>query len=537
MSFNYKISDRIFDIRERWLVAILLIFAFAIRLYLVSHTYVIAKDGILYIQLAKLISQGKMGDALRLYPFNIYPFFIVIFQKVFHDWEVSAQMISALFGTLAIVPFYFLIKRLFSREVALISSIFFVFQPYLVRFSAEVIRGPSFWFFFLTSLWVGWEAITRKSYLLFVFTSLLGVMSFLLRPEGLFVLPIIAVWAVLKDIKGWKETYKQRLLSAIVLLFLIPTLLLPAIFYLKSKTGHRSWARMDEILRKTTGDSSMNEIKKNLDRVELKSMGKSRVPEDELNRLKYFLSIASRHRLALVGIEGIYKFLKALHPLLFILLVFGAIKRKKVHYRKDEERFLLSVWAIFILISVQNGIANTYIGTRHMMVPAILSLAWVGAGVLELDYRISKTSFMVRLVDTRAALLGNLRWILLGLFILALLPKTISSQRTEKLPIKKAGIWMKEHGPKNPVIMSQRGLGGRIAFYADGTSVEIPHNQKNLFEAATKNRVKFLAINEKNSEMRYPGLLDSLNPEQFKEEVVIGNPSRRYVIRIYSVRN
>ncbi len=141
------------------------------------------------------------------------------------------------------------------------------------------------------------------------------------------------------------------------------------------------------------------------------------------------------------------------------------------------------------------------------------------------------------LADKKVALFGNLRWILLTLIIFALIPKTFASQRTEKIPIKKAGIWMKEHGPGTPVIMTQGKLGKRISFYADGTFLEIPHNHQDLFKAARENRVKFLAINEKDYEEHYPGLIQSLNPEHFKKEVVIGNSSGRYVIRIYSVRN
>lgn len=524
------------DIKERWLLPFLVISAFFFRLYLVSHTYVIAKDGILYIELARLISQGKMGAALNLYPLNLYPFIIAIFQKGFHDWEFSAQLISALFGSLAIIPFYYLVKRLCIREVAFVSSILFVVHPYLVRLSAEVIRGPAFWFFFLMSLWFGWEAITRKRPLLFFLTSFSGIMAFVLRPEGIFVLPIVALWAVLKDLKAFKETYKQRLLFVFILLFMIPLLLFPAMLYLNKKTGQWPWARIDEIMKKAAFDLTMHELNKNFDRIELKPLGKSQMHELELLRLKNFLTMARHHRFAVVGIEAVSKYLKALHPFLFVLLLFGAIKRKRIPYQKSEEVFLFSLLAVFILISARYGTTDSYIQTRHMMVPAILSLPWVGAGVLELDYRIKKTSLLAPLTATKGVIFRNLQWILLTLIIFALIPKTISSQRTEKVPIKKAGIWIKEHGPRNPVIMTQGKLGKRIAFYADGTFLEIPRNQE-LFEVARENRVKFLAINEKDYEKLYPDLIRALNPERFKEEVVIGKPSGRYVIRIYSVRH
>lgn len=524
------------DIKEKWVLLFLLLLAFFLRLYLISHTYVIAKDGILYIELAKLISKGEIRAAFDLFPLNLYPFIIAVFQKIFHEWEFSAQMVSTFFGSLAIIPFYFFIKRLCTREVALVSSILFALHPYLVRFSAEVIRGPSFWFFFILSLWLGWEAITRKNLLLLVLTSFLGVIAFLLRAEGIFVLPILAVWAMLKDLKAFKNTYKHRILSVFILLFMIPALLLPAMLYLKTKTGKWPLARIDEIINKAASDLTMSEIKTTFDMIELRPLEKSEAQEPDLHRLRYFFSMAKRHRFALVGIEAISKFLKALHPLLFILLLFGTIIRKKVQYKKSEEAFLLSVLAVFILISVRSGTTIYYIATRHMMVPTILSLAWVGAGIFELAYRAKKISLLEQLAPKKGFIIKNLHWVLLTLIVFSLIPKTIASQRTEKVPIKKAGLWIKGHGPRNPVIMTQRKLGSRIAFYADGTFLEIPRNQE-PFEAARENGVTFLAINEKEHDKFYTGLIQSINPEQFKEEVIIGKPSGSYVIRIYSVRN
>jgi 4-amino-4-deoxy-L-arabinose transferase-like glycosyltransferase len=117
--------------------------------------------------MSKLISQGEAGAAFSLSFFNLYRFITAIFQKVFNEWELSAQMVSAVFSSLTSIPFYFLIRSLLGRTVTFISSILFIFHPYLVRYSAEVIQGPTFWFFPMMTLWVGWEAISRKRAWLF----------------------------------------------------------------------------------------------------------------------------------------------------------------------------------------------------------------------------------------------------------------------------------------------------------------------------------------------------------------------------------
>ena len=522
-------------IRERWIVSVLLGLAFGVRLYLVFHTYLITNDGIMYVKMSKLISQGEAGSAFGLLFFNLYPFIIIVFQKVFNDWEFSAQMVSAVFGSLTIIPFYFLIRSLFGRTVALISSILLVFHPYLVRFSAEVIRGPTFWFFFMMTLWVGWEAISRKRAWLFFLTSLLGATAFLLRPEGIFVLPIVAVWLFLKHWETLKSTYKQRIFFALILLLTVPILLSPAMLYLKKKTGRWHWARVDTIIGFATDSATVSNIKKNFHKLEMKPWDESSQGLNEFIRLRQFLSLAAEHRIGIVTLEMLSTFLKAMHPLLLILLLFGAIRRKEIQYQGKEELFLLSVLAIFFLILVGYGTITFYIGTRHMIAPVILCLAWAGIGVFELEYRITQTSWLTKSCHKGNAGFRNMRWILLILIVLALLPKTLAPQRVEKVPLKKAGIWIKEHGTGNPVVMTQGKL-IRIVFYADGRFVEVPQDQ-DLFEYAKKNRVNFLAINEKDIEGVHPNLIHSLDSEQFKEEVVIGKSSGPYVIRIYSVKS
>ncbi len=278
----------------------------------------------------------------------------------------------------------------------------------------------------------------------------------------------------------------------------------------------------------------MKNIKGNFEKLDLKPWDNSLSAKVELTRLKTFLALAVDNRMIIIGIEAVRKFLKATHPLLFLLLVFGAIKRKRVYYHKREELFLLSVVLILFIIFVRYGTVYIHMTTRQMMAPVILSLAWVGIGVVEVDHRIRNRIRLANPNGTRVALFRYLQWILLGSIVLILLPKTLASQRFEKLPIKEAGIWMREHGPANPVVMAQ-GEMRRTVFYADGVFSEIPRNE-DLLEFVKKNHVDFLAINEKNIEKSNPGLIHSLDPEYFHEEVVVGKSSERYVIRIYSVK-
>jgi hypothetical protein len=509
--------------------------AFVVRLYLAFHTYVIANDGAFYVKLAQLISIGKVGEAIHLHFFSLFPFLIALFQRVFLDWESSGQMVSVLFGSLAIIPFYFLTKDLFSRSIALISSILFVFHPYLVRFSAEVIKEPTFWFFSLTALWFGWMAVTRKKNWLFALTSLWAMAACLLRIEGIFILAIIAVWIFLRDIKSIRSNYKQRILNTSVLFLTVLIIVSPAMLYIRGKAGSRNLARTDLISEMVHGDFTMQEIKKNLDRIEFKSKESGSQADLEEIRLRGFLTLAKDHRMAIIWLDAISKFFKVIHPVLIIPLFFGVFRRRKIEYRKEEELFLLSVLAIFFLLLVRYGTIRAYIGTRHMIIPALACFPWVGAGVSELGYRIRNIFSPEKPNNKGNIFLRNSGWFLMVLIVLLVLPKTLASQRAEKIPIKEAGIWIKKHGPKDAVIMAQDDL-ARIAFYANATFLNMPRDQNPLAYAREK-RVNFIAVNQKNIDQSYPGLKESLNLEYLKKEIVIGKSSGSYVISIYSIRN
>lgn len=521
--------------RENLIVTIIFGLALGLRLFLVFHTYLITNDGILYVRLAKLISKGEFGVAFSISFFNLYPFVIALFQKIFNDWELSGQMVSVVFGSLTVIPLYFLTKSLFSRTVAMVSSVLFVFHPYLVRFSAEVIRGPIFWFFFVMALWVGWEAISRKGPWLFAMTGIFGTLSFLFRPEGIFVVALVGVWTIFSNRKTWSQSLRQRILFVLILFLPVPMLVSPALLYLRGKTGRWHWARAEEIPRLAFSDIKMSAIKKNFDQIKVMPWDNRPEGQIALIRLKAFLSLARDHRIGVIGLELWSKFLKAMHPILFIILVFGVIKRKVVRYHKEEDLFLVSVLAMIVVVLFRYGTVTAYVGTRHMMAPVTLCLAWAGAGLVEVEHRIRNIFPIEKLTRPRIAGMTSIEWALVILIILALLPKTLASQRFEKRPIREAGVWIKENGPKSPVVMCQGGL-ARVAFYADGTFLEIPRDQ-DLFEYAKKSQATFLALNEKSIEKTHPGLIHALDQNQFREEITIGESSGPYVIRIYSVKD
>ena len=223
-----------------------------------------------------------------------------------------------------------------------------------------------------------------------------------------------------------------------------------------------------------------------------------------------------------------------MHPLLLLLILVGAIKRKVIEYHKREELFLLSAVVVFFLIVLRYGTVHPYIGKRHMMPPVMLSLAWVGVAVFEVEHRVRKSSLIGKLTGGRNSSCKHVQWVLLILAVLVLLPKTLAPQRADKIPLKEAGIWIREHGPRDPVIMGEGQL-VHVAFYGEGTFLDLPRNE-DAYVYAKEKKVDFLVVNEKGIERSYPDLIRWLTADHFREEAVIGKPSGDYVIKIYSLK-
>ena len=60
--------------------------------------------------------------------------------------------------SLTILPLFGLVRRLYDDRVAAATCFLFAIRPELIESSIEPIRGPTFWFFFVVSLYFIWRA-------------------------------------------------------------------------------------------------------------------------------------------------------------------------------------------------------------------------------------------------------------------------------------------------------------------------------------------------------------------------------------------
>lgn len=131
--------------RTAWLVILL---GFALRLYLFFRIPIINQDGFLYIQQAKALYYGLFDAVIDCYEYlPNYPFLIAAAYKIFGDWVTAARTVSLIFGTLTLIPLYLIYRRFFPAALSTVTLLAFALIPSFILVSSDVMRGPMYWFF------------------------------------------------------------------------------------------------------------------------------------------------------------------------------------------------------------------------------------------------------------------------------------------------------------------------------------------------------------------------------------------------------
>ena len=98
--------------------------------------------------------------------------------------QLSAQLASALAGTLLVIPMYYLGRELFSRSVGLWAALCYQCMPSSGRFIADGLSEATFLLFAATGLLMGLKGLRQRSSFHFALCGLFAGLAYLTRPEG-----------------------------------------------------------------------------------------------------------------------------------------------------------------------------------------------------------------------------------------------------------------------------------------------------------------------------------------------------------------
>ncbi len=171
-------------------LAFLLGLCSAIGVYLIVTAPLISKDGVFYIEQAKLLDQDPLGVCRRYppgYPFLLWAGHEVASLFVQGDppmlWVYSAQGVTLLCRVLSLVPLYFLGKLLVGGANSFWALFVLVILPYPAFFGSDVLREWPYVLFLSTGVLLLYWGLTTRRWWVLALVGLDAGLGYLIRPE------------------------------------------------------------------------------------------------------------------------------------------------------------------------------------------------------------------------------------------------------------------------------------------------------------------------------------------------------------------
>jgi len=499
------------NLKEKQVVLSLLGIAFGLRLYAVLMAKGIAIDSAGYGFIARDFLKGDFirGLSWPLHP--LYPLLISLIAPDAAHVEIAGRFISLLWGTVTLMPLYYLVKGAMGQKEAIFTALFYTFHPYLVTYSGMLLTEATYWGLLVLSVYFFWTGLkSGKAWRMLLSGSFLGL-SYLTRPEGIGYVLVYLGWIAVEGVLA-KKWFKKGVLAGILILSAF-TFVIPYVIYIHHETGQWFFSKKAVGIQAQLFKTGIEDayFLKGIEQQEPKK-NNSTIIVVTRNMVRYLPSV-------------VYYYLRAYHVSLWPFLIFGLIRvRQKVI---PYELFIASL-VLFHLFSLSIFIPSE----MRFSVPVIsLSLLWAGAGVLEMKRRLATFS-----------LEKPGKWIA-WLIILALLiqiPQSFIPERAHRAYQKEIGLWLKDNTPENTTIMSSSPI---EVFYAEREFIPLPFgvptaegpgkSYEEVIHYARQKRVRFILVDQYTNEMN-PDFIASIKTSDLKEFYRYQKGEKKFTI-VYEV--
>jgi hypothetical protein len=474
-------------------LAILIIIALAIGLYLIASTVVITKDGAWYIEQAKKLSSDPQ-NVIKLQPFG-FPLLIFLASRLvalftgsssLFTWIYSAQSVALLCRLLALIPLYFIGKLLVGGKRSFQAILILIILPYPAHFAVEVLREWPHILFLASGLLFLFLAVEQSKWWMFGPAGFLAGLGHIIRPECAQILIYGALWISIRLFIPKPEMNRSKLLCALFVLLI--GFAIPAAPYMTAR-GQFLPAKLKALL----SSAGSEDLKKN--------------QEPETNRDNYIYTAS--------GIPG--KIVKAIGELI------GAIGENLMYYflpalligiyyrfrnKSSATEIEMLIMPAFLVLNTVMLIALycswEYISRRHCLPLVVFTIFYVPIGLqVSADWlanRLSpardglhQKSRPASDKDCSASHPGDQQWffILLITGMIICLPKLLSRPGSDKPGYRAAAAWLKQNtSEKNLIATPDR----RITFYAERKEL--------IYEATLSGKADYVVSIVKNDDQK-----------------------------------
>jgi len=328
----------------------------------------ISSDGFLYVQQARALYFREFGELLSCYDnLSCYPIFVAGAYGLFGEWVIAGQMTSLFFGTLALLPLYWIMRRFFTEPTASITLLIFALLPPFVWLSRDILRDPIYWCFSLFGLYLFLRHIEhRRPGWLFV-SSICFLMGAWARMEGCLFILVSACYLIFSGRhKKWQDLF----------IFFSPYIVAAAAGMLYSQVvgikvmdmlkPERLLTRPVEFL------SKYQEIRDNLSTLALENpTAISPHFLDWVRHLVWFLPFAVL----------VVQMAETLFYLFFIVLVAGMIFWRRELFQDRRLIFLVGLSIASLMVLYMQIVYNWFMTSRFLALFLFPAFVFMGAGV------------------------------------------------------------------------------------------------------------------------------------------------------------
>jgi hypothetical protein len=463
------------SVARRWdpALLVLIVLAAAIRIWLLDHTEVVARDGVGFIRYAWQLQEQSWPEVLRANPHPpLYPLVVLAVSLPVRCWvhgstcvmmQLSAQLASAVAGVILVIPTFYVGRALFDRRIGFWAALLFQCLPVSGRVLSDALSEGIFLCLVMLAVWLAVQALRDYSRSGFAVAGLCGGLAYLARPEGaLIVASIGLVLLGFQLVPSYRRPWGRAgacLASLIVVALAVGS---PYMFIIGGFTNKTTGKKILETASLETVRASDPAASResapgrcgapNRNTPAAAACWAAWCPHIEdfewARRLKWSL--------AAVGTET----LKGFHYGAWVPTMLGLYWFRRHITRAPGIWILLVIGVLHTLLLVRVAYRAGYLADRHALILVLGGLYWTAAGVLVMARGLA--ALAGRLVSAATALpawrpmIANSRaWcavLLLGL-IGSALPKTLEPLHVTRAGFHAAGIWLAQHARPGDVIL------------------------------------------------------------------------------------
>ncbi len=507
------------DVKQpRWVIWVLvsaLVVGLGFRLYYISLQTVIELDGVAYAQMGVNWIQGQgYREAEGIYQWYyppVYPVQIGLVSLIFKDPELSARILSLLYGMALPVVLFYLGRRIVGWQAALLAAILSALYPRFLDVSAATLAESCFITLYFATAAVAFLGYRLGSWKLLALSGFLAGLAYLTKPAAVPLIGTLGLWLLgfaAFERWGWKRFMAGLLAYTIPII----ALSLPWMIHLHAYFGR--WTTSELISRnlprlemRMAGDDEYKEYVLRPDGLEKRYHASPESPPEHVNLRDIIRKDPSGfinfyfHQFA----EEIHNLLEGIAPFR-ILLFLGMLSCPWILWNRREERlagfFLLTLMApLFVFPAV-------YVSMRYVLPLQPFILLGGSAAMAALVVRILCRS-------RRPDLLYPLLLIIVS--IIALCESVIASaqqpaMRRDYDPVEYriVGNWIKEHyGPGQRILA----YSAQLAYYAEAESVAMPYaTPEEVMRYAKHRQIDLIVVDERYIRPRRKPVSPLLDP-------------------------